>query len=117
MRFGLIKFRDDFKGDVTYVWDVKRRRWVDDDGLSARLLYRILAKGDTWIVAELRRKNGRYYDYTYALAEGAIRELNLWNYVTEWIEANSIAVLPRITNTTLEQALKDAGVLDDEEER
>jgi hypothetical protein len=114
MRFGLIKFRDDFKGDVTYVWDAKRRRWVDDNGLSARLLYRILAKGDTWIVAELRRKNGHYYDYTFALAESAIRELNLWDYVVEWVEANSIAELPRITNTTLEQALKDAGVLNDD---
>ena len=112
MRFGLIKFKTDYRGDEVYMWDVKQRRWIDDNGLIGRLLYRILAKGDTWIVAELRRKD--HYDYTFALAESAIRELNLWDYVTEWIEANSIAELPDITNTTLEQVLKDAGILDDD---
>ncbi|MFP3239577.1 MAG: hypothetical protein RXQ94_00450 [Caldivirga sp.] len=112
MRFGLIKFKTDYKGNEVYVWDAKRRRWVDDNGLTIRLLYRILAKGDTWIIAELRRRD--HYDYTFALAEDAIRELNLWDYVTEWIEANSIAELPSVTNTTLEQVLKDAGVLDDD---
>jgi hypothetical protein len=47
MRFGLIKFKTDYRGDEVYMWNVKQRRWVDDNGLTIRLLYRILAKGDT----------------------------------------------------------------------
>jgi hypothetical protein len=104
MRFGLIKFRDDFKGDVTYVWNVKRRRWVDDRGLEGWLLMRTLEKWDVWPVADIM--NGDRLDHTFAVSERAVKELNLWDYVTEWIEANNIAELPRISNYTPDDLLR-----------
>ncbi len=104
MRFGLIKFKSDLDGEETYVWDAKRRRWVDDKGLEGWLLMRTLEKWDVWLVADIM--NGGRLDATYAVSERAVKELNLWDYVTEWIEANSIAELPKITNYELEDLLR-----------
>jgi len=104
MRFGLIKFRGDVDGRENYVWDAKQRRWVDDRGLEGWLLMRIFEKWDVWPVADIM--NGDRIDATYAVSERAVKELNLWDYVTEWIEANSIAELPRITNYTPDDLLR-----------
>jgi len=104
MRFGLIKFKSDLDGEETYVWDVKRRRWVDDKGLEGWLLMRTLEKWDVWLVADIM--NGDRLDHTFAVSERAVKELNLWDYVTEWIEANNIAELPRISNYTPDDLLR-----------
>ena len=104
MRFGLIKFRGDVDGRENYVWDVKQRRWVDDKGLEGWLLMRTLEKWDVWPVADIM--NGDRLDHTFAVSERAVKELNLWDYVTEWIEANNIAELPHITNYELEDLLR-----------
>ena len=112
MRFGLIKFRGDVDGRRTYVWDAKQRRWVDDKGLEGWLLMRTLEKWDVWLVADIM--NGDRLDHTFAVSERAVKELNLWDYVTEWIEANSIAELPRITNYTPDDLLR---IYDEEEKR
>ena len=112
MRFGLIKFKTNLDGEERYVWDAKRRRWVDDNGLEGWLLMRIFEKWDVWPVADIM--NGDRIDATYAVSERAVKELNLWDYVTEWIEANNIAELPRITNYTPNDLLR---IYEEEEKR
>ena len=116
MKFGLIKFKDDLKEDAVYVWNAKWRRWVDDNGLSIPLLYRILDRGDVKIVADIRRSR-RFSYATFAISEDAVRELNLWDYVFEWVEVNNVFELPSITNTTLEQVLEDVEYFESKERK
>jgi hypothetical protein len=112
MRFGLIKFKSDLDGEERYVWDARRRRWVDDKGLEGWLLMRIFEKWDVWPVADIMNSNR--IDATYAVSERAVKELNLWDYVVEWIEANNIAELPSITNYTPNDLLR---IYDEEDKR
>ena len=105
MRFGLIKFKSDLDGEERYVWDAKRRRWVDDKGLEGRLLIRSFERVDVMPVIDI--KKGGYYEYAYAVSERAVKELNLEDYVYEWIEANNVYELPHITNYTLDDLLKE----------
>jgi hypothetical protein len=115
MKFGLIKFKDDLKEDAVYVWNAKQRRWVPG-GVGIPLLYRILDRGDVKIVADIRRSRRISYT-TFAASEDAVRELNLWDYVFEWVEANNVFELPSITNTTLEQVLEDVEYFESKERK